>query len=168
MPEDVRSLDSMQSLLHSDQSMSLNVPLSSEQSLPSRAPRFTTVSSAGSPIPIFSAQSSANQLPVHDSLRSKTSASISTSSLVLPRDWLGFTFQLFLTQAGSSSLSVAGALPPIPNYLVQMASKDLFVGLVLLRPCNLVQLPQVEPVGAQLLKLVKCEKNSSMQPIHSF
>ena len=165
MRKDVRSLDSMQSLLHSEQGMRLNVPLSSEQNLPPRVPSFVTVSSAGSSIPIFSAQSSANQLLLHEG---GTSASIATPSLVLPKDWLGFTSKLFMTQAGSSSLSVAGALPPIPNYLVQMVSKDLFIELVLLRPCNLVQLPQVEPVDAQLIKLVKCEKNSSMQPIRSF
>ena len=168
MRKDVRSLVSMQSLLHSDQGMSLNIPLCSEQNLPPRVPSFVTVSSAGSSIPIFSAQSQANQLPVHDFLGTGTSASIATLSLVLPKDWLGFTSQLFMTQAGSSNLSVAAAFPPIPNYLVQMVSKDLFVELVLLRPCNLVQLPQVEPVGAQLIKLVKCQKNSSMQPIHSF
>ena len=168
MRKDVRSLVSMQSLLHSDQGMSLNISLCSEQNLPPHVPSFVTVSSAGSSIPIFSAQSSASQLPVNDFSGGGTSASIATPSLVLPKDWLGFTSQLFMTQAGISSLSVAAALPPIPNYLVQMVSKDLFVELVLLRLCNLVQLPQVEPVVAQLIKLVKCEKNSSMQPICSF
>ena len=49
-----------------------------------------------------------------------------------------------------------------------MVSNGLFVELVLLRPCNLVQLPQAEPVCVQLIKLVKCENNSSMQPICSF
>ena len=78
MRKDVRSLISIQSLLHSDQGISLNIPLSLEQNLPPRVPSFVTVFSAGSSIPIFSAQSSANQLPVHN--------------------FVGFTSQLFMTQ----------------------------------------------------------------------
>ena len=51
---------------------------------------------------------------------------------------------------------------------MQMVSKVLSVVPVLLRAYHAFHLPKVEPVGAQLIKLVKCEKNSSMQPIRSF
>ena len=82
----------------------MNIPLSSEQNLPPRAPGFVTVSSAWNSIQIFSVQSSAIQLLAHEILGSSSSASIATPSLVLPKDLLGFTSQLFVTQAVGSSL----------------------------------------------------------------
>ena len=56
-------------------------------------------------------------------------------------------FQLFLTQSSAPGLTISGCLSPVPHYIVKMIAKYLFMDIVLLRPCNLIFLPPVEPVG---------------------
>ena len=113
-------------------------------------------------VKVFFTNAAINALDVN------SACSSATPSLVLPKVWLSLSSQLFLTQSSAPGLTISGCLSPVPNYIVKMISKDLFVDFNLLRPCNLNFLAPVEPVGAQLQKLVKCGKNTDLQPIRSF
>ena len=132
-------------------------------SLCSSVPPFITVSSG-----IFSSTSQSQGISTNsatNTLDVNSTCISATPSLVLPKDWLGLSSQLFLTQLSAPGLTISVCLSPVSNYIV--IAKDLFVDFVVLRPCNLIFLPPVEPVGAQLQKLVKCDKNSDLQPIRS-
>ncbi len=72
------------------------------------------------------------------------------------------------TQITRPGVSVSGVLPLVPGYLVNMIKRNIFVDFVLLRPVNLDKLLPVEPVGAQLARLLRCDKNSELQPIKTF
>ena len=87
----------------------------------------------------------------------------------IPKELFALNPQLFVTsQISEPGFSVAGVLPPVPGYIVNMVKKNIFVDFVLLRPANLDKLPPVEPVGAQLMRLLKCEKSSELLPIRTF
>ena len=93
----------------------------------------------------------------------------SLASWNIPKELVALNPQLFVTsQISEPGFSVAGILPPVPGYIVNMVKKNIFVDLVLLRPINLDKLPPVEPVGAQLMRLLKCEKSSGVLPIRTF
>ena len=60
--------------------------------------------------------------------------------------------------------SVSTAMPPVPGYLVGKIAKNEFVDFVLLRPCNVRKLPDLEPSSGQLAKLFKVD----LLPIETF
>ncbi len=136
--------------------------VSSEVGGSNPAPAFLSVSSMGN------AGFSAVSRPQQSSAAGTQSCATSTPSFVFPKDWLGFSSQFFLSQTKSSDLSIVGVLPPIPGHLATMASKNLFIDSILLRPCNIIQLPPVEPAEAQLTKLLKCDRGSELKLIRSF
>ena len=146
--------------------MSFNPPGVSMSNLSANAPPFVAISGSSS-VSNEGQSSSSCSVPINVP-EANLPVYSSTPSLVLPKDWLSLTSQLFMTQSSCSGLTIGGALSPVPDYIVKMVTKGLFVDFVLLRPCNLPYLPPVEPVGSQLEKLLKCEKNSDLRPIQSF
>ena len=91
--------------------------------------------------------------------------SVAASSLGVP---INVNTQFFLPHVSTPGATVAGVLPPVPGYLVNLINKNLFVDFVLLRPCNIEKLPSTEPMGPQLNKLLKCEKGSELQLVKNF
>ncbi len=107
--------------------------------------------------------------PTTSSASAQSTSVPSLANWNIPKELFALNPQLFVTsQISQPGFSVAESLPPVPGYIVNMVKKNIFVDLVLLRPANLDKLPPVEPVGAQLMRLLKCEKNSELQPIRNF
>ena len=68
------------------------------------------------------------------------------------------------SQPSVPAVSVSTAIPPVPGYLVGKITKNEFVDFVLLRPCNIRKLPDLEPSAGQLAKLFKVD----LLPIETF
>ena len=68
------------------------------------------------------------------------------------------------SQPSVPAASVSTAIPPVPGYLVGKITKNEFVNFVLLRPCNIRKLPDLEPSAGQLAKLLKVD----LLPIETF
>ena len=139
-------------------------PNFSDSSATLHAPPFVAVSSAAD----ASGMSNQDGFPTFPVL-SQTSG-LESAIPGVPREWLGLNSQLLLSaQPSEPNMTVSGVIPPVPGYLVSTIKKNIFVDLTLLRPCNLDKLPDVEPVGPQLTRLLKCDRKSSeLQAISSF
>ena len=87
-------------------------------SLGSSVPPFITVSSG-----IFSSTSQNQGFfffftnAAINALDVNSACSSATPSLVLPKDWLSLSSQLFLTQSSAPGLTISGCLSPVPNYI---------------------------------------------------
>ena len=137
-------------------------------SLGSSVPPFITVSSG-----IFSSTSQNQGFfftnAAINALDVNSACSSATPSLVLPKDWLSLSSQLFLTQSSAPGLTISGCLSPVPNYIYREDDFNRFIcGFHSTQALQFEFLPPVEPVGVQLQKLVKCDKNPDLQPIRSF
>ena len=145
--------------------------MSSGQSVCSQtfAPSFLPVASVGLNQPNVNPTSSLSSQPTSNLAAAQSSGVPSLANWNIPKELFALNPQLFVTsQISEPGFSVAGVLPPVPGYIVNMVKNNIFVDFVLLRPANLNKLPPVEPVGAQLMRLLRCDKNSELLPIHTF
>ena len=118
--------------------------MSSGQSVCSQtfAPSYLPVDSVGLNQPNVNPTSSLSSQPTSNLAAAQSSGVPSLANWNIPKELFALNPQLFVTsQISEPGFSVAGVLPPVPGYIVNMVKKNIFVDFVLLRPANLDKLP---------------------------